>query len=105
MTSETRKRAEANAKDPIITSPIDGERRKQSQEDELDSLFFAYFNNHSGEQIMRYLRNLFVNSALPMGTTGEQALHRTGSHYAVTIMEARRLAGEKKQHLRRDHEY
>ncbi len=102
--NETRKRAEENSKDPYITSPIDGERRKQSVEDELDSLFFAYFNNHSGEQLMRYLRNLFVNSALPMGCTGEQVLHREGSRMVVTLMEARRMAGEKKQHLRRNHE-
>lgn len=104
MTSRTRQRAEQEARDPYVVSKIDGERRKQSIEDELDSLFFAYFNDHVGEQIMRYLRNLFVNSALPMGTTGEQVLYREGARSVVTLIEARRQAGEKKQHLRRQNE-
>lgn len=107
MTSPTRKRQtlrEEAALDPVIVSPIDGLRRKQSDEDKLDDMFFSYFNNHVGEQIMRYMRNLFTNTALPMGTTGEQALHREGSRFSVTIMEARRQAGENKQHPRSENE-
>ena len=80
-------------KKPKTLIGLDNIQRKPEDEENLNALFYAFFNTPSGSHILKYLKALTLEAVAGPEISNEQLRHLEGQRYLVGLIQRRMNKG------------
>ena len=73
---------------------VDGHNRSLEVEKEINDLFLTAFSSPVGKKVIKYLRNITIESVAGPNITDTELRHREGMRFIVGLIETRIKGGE-----------
>jgi hypothetical protein len=73
---------------------VDGHNRSLEVEKEINDLFLTAFSSPAGKKVIKYLRNITIESVAGPNITDTELRHREGMRFIVGLIETRIKGGE-----------
>lgn len=81
---------------------IDGVRRKQETETKLNQIVLSCFITDAGQETLRYLRSITIESVAGFNISDQELRQREGMRYLVGIIEQRIKEGKNERSRKSD---